>query len=490
MRGKAIICFGCLIICFALCWVSCKRWPLEQKKRMISPLQFGLNEAKTGADCYYVLQRTHNEAYRLGVGVSYSGVKELFLEIPKDAQSLPLTSFTDFAGVSLIVKNTQKDFFLFSMSNKVTSVDLNGEEIDGRDFTINPVMKSGKKLLVIKDKTPWVENRIGYNYGATRKDVMLVENGRGGNATVQSYCTSASSPECYYCEVNPYPKIVKNIVFQRAGGSTKKTYLIMAENQYNVKLSNVDITTPDGSGLYGDKAIYMLNCVDVTLDGISINGTYSLPKRFGYGVSLDNIYNLQVKNMYARANWGVFGNNNVNKAMLQDCDINRFDIHCYGKDVSFENCSFVDFYNQFSSMYGLISFKRCTFTRFTPVLIEGTYNAHTGFDIVFEDCTFNLDKDHTSIFSIFGMSKIENSRPELKERCLPNISMLECRVNVPNGVEKWSIYNTSKMNGYDGAFSYISKVIVKRLSTNAKPETMNVFSKYVNTKNEVRIVIA
>lgn len=457
---------------------------------MISPLQFGLNEAKTGLDCYYVLQRTHNEAYRLGVGVSYSGVKELFLEIPKDAQSLPLTSFTDFAGVSLIVKNTQKDFFLFSMSNKVTSVDLNGEEIDGRDFTMNPVMKSGKKLLVIKDKTPWVENRIGYNYGATRKDIMLVENGRGGNATVQSYCTSASSPECYYCEVNPSPKIVKNIVFQRASSSTKKTYLIMAENQYNVKLSNVDITTPDGSGLYGDKAIYMLNCVDVTLDGITINGTYSLPKRFGYGVSLDNIYNLQVKNMYARANWGVFGNNNIHKAMLQNCDINRFDVHCYGKDVSFENCSFVDFYNQFSSMYGLISFKRCTFTRFTPVLIEGTYNAHTGFDIVFEDCTFNLDKDHTSIFSIFGMSKIENSRPELKESCLPNISMLECRVNVPNGVEKWSIYNTSKMNGYDGAFSYISKVIVKRLSTNAKPETMNVFSKYVNTKNEVRIVIA
>jgi hypothetical protein len=234
----------------------------------------------------------------------------------------------------------------------------------------------------------------------------------------------------------------------------------------------------------------MLNCVDVTLDGISINGTYSLPKRFGYGVSLDNIYNLQVKKMYARANWGVFGNNNVNKAILQDCDINRFDIHCYGKDVSFENCSFVDFYNQFSSMYGLISFKHCTFTRFTPVLIEGTYNAHTGFDIVFEDCTFNLDKDHTSIFSIFGMSKKENSRPELKESCLPNISMLECRVNVPDGVEKWCIYNTSKMNGYEGAFSYISKVIVKRLSTNAKPETMNVFSKFVNTKNEVRIVIA
>ena len=489
MRGKAIICFGCLIICLALCGVSCKRWPLEQKNRMINPLQFGLNEAKTGTDRYYVLQRAHNEAYRLGVGVSYSGVKELFLEIPKDAQSLPLTSFTDYAGVSLIVKNTQKDFFLFSMVNKVTSVDLNGEEIDSLDFTMNPVMKSGKKLLVIKDKTPWVENRIGYDYGATRKDIMLVENGRGGNATVQSYCTSASSPECYYCEVNPSPKIVKNIVFQRASGSTKKTYLIMAENQYNVKLSNADITTPDGSGLYGDKAIYMLNCVDVTLDGITINGTYSLPKRFGYGVSLDNIYNLQVKNMYARANWGVFGNNNVNKAMLQNCDINRFDIHCYGKDVSFEKCSFVDFYNQFSSVYGELYFRSCTFTSFFPILMEYSYNAYTGFDLVFENCAFNLDKKHNCIVYLPNFTKKENSRQELGKKCLPNVTMQDCQVNVTDGLKKWYIYNIKNVDGYEGSFQHISKVTLKRLSSTVESTDMAVFSKSVNTINEVRVII-
>lgn len=453
---------------------------------MISPLQFGLNEAKTGVDCYYVLQKTHNEAYRLGVGVSYSGVKELFLEIPKDAQSLPLTSFTDFAGVSLIVKNTQKDFFLFSMSNKVTSVDLNGEEIDGRDFTLNPILKSGRKLLVIKDKTPWVENRIGYNYGATRKDIMLVENGLGGNATVQSYCTSASSPECYYCEVNPSPKIVKNVVFQRASGSTKKTYFIMAENQYNVKLSNVDITTPDGSGLYGDKAIYMLNCVDVTLDGITINGTYSLPKRFGYGVSLDNIYNLQVKNMFARANWGVFGNNNVHKAMLQNCDINRFDIHCYGKDISFEDCDFVNLYNQFSSVYGLISFTNCNFSNFTPILMGRSYNAYTAYDVRFEECTFNLDKKHNSIINFSGFTTEENKRPELKEKCLPNVTMSDCRVNLAEGMKKWYVYNTQKTKDYEGRFSHISEVRIEGLSTNGGSATMEIFSKNIETVNKVQ----
>lgn len=469
--------------------LSCKRWPLEQKNRMISPLQFGLNEAKTGADRYYVLQRAHNEAYRLGVGVSYSGIKELFLEIPKDAQSLPLTDYTDFAGVSLKVENTQKDFFLFSMSKKLTSVNVNGEEIDSRDFTMNPVMKSGKKLLIIKDKTLWVENRIGYNYGATRKDIMLVENGLGGNASVQGYSTPASCPECYYCEVDPSPKIVKNIDFQRTSNSTKKTYLIKVENQYNVKLSNVNVTTPDGSGLYGDKAIYMLNCVDVTLDDITINGTYSLPKKFGYGVSVDNIYDFHVGSMFARAHWGVFGNNNVQKALLKDCDINRFDIHCYGKDVRFENCSFVDIYNQFSSVYGELYFRNCTFTSFFPILMEYSYNAYTGFDLVFENCTFNLDKNHNCIVYLPSFTKMENSRQELGKKCLPNVTMQDCRVNATDGLKKWYIYNIKNADGYEGSFHHISKVTLKRLSSNVESTEMAVFNKNVNTINEVRVII-
>lgn len=230
----------------------------------------------------------------------------------------------------------------------------------------------------------------------------------------------------------------------------------------------------------------MLNCVDVTLDGITINGTYSLPKRFGYGVFLDNIYNLQVKNMYARANWGVFGNNNIHKAILQNCDINRFDIHCYGKDVSFENCNFVDFYNQFSSLYGVVSFNNCSFTKFTPLLIEGTYNALTAFDVVFENCRINLDENHSALFTIFGFNKQENSRPELKEKCLPNITLRNCQVNVADGMKKWYVYNTQKTNDYEGRFSNISEVKIEGLSTNGGSATMEVFSKNIETVNKVQ----
>ena len=476
-----------IIVCVVLCAISCIRIPISRTNKTINPLQFGLKEASTGVERYYVLQKTHKEALKLGIGVSYAGIKEIILDIPFDAKPIPLTFYTDFAGVTLNVKNTQKNLCLFSLSDKMTPVEVEGGEIDNKDFSQNTILKAGRKLLVISDKTPWVENRIGYNYGATRKDVMLLEDGKSENGPVQSYCTQASHPYGHYCEVVASKKVIKNITFLRNCNSTKKTYFIKVENQYNVELSDISITTPEGSGLYADKAIQIVNCVDVSLEEVTINGTYSLSKQYGYGVAMDNIYNLHVKAMYARANWGVFGNNNIHKAILQNCDINRFDIHCYGKDVRFEDCNFVDYYNQFSSIYGEVVFDNCTFTEFTPVLMEGTYNAFTAFDIVFEDCTFYLDKNHTSVFTIYGFNKQENSRPELKQKCLPNITMQDCRINVVDGLKRWFVYNTEKTNGYEGCFSYISKVNIKGLSTNGQNVDMSVFSRNIKTINKVQI---
>lgn len=486
-----------VLVSLAVFLTSCNNTRvLRSSIRTINPSQYGLNEAKTGEERYYVLQRTHIEAERLGVGVSYAGIKEIQLEIPQGAKSLPLTHYTDFAGVTLQVENKQKNFSLFSLSSELMPVTVDGKEIDSCDFSNHQVLSSGTKLLVIEDKTPWVENRIGHDYGATRRDIMLVKNGKSGNSPVQSYGTSSSSPKGSYCNVDVSEKIViKNIKFNRANTSTKKTYFVKIENQCNVELSNITINTPEGSGLYADKAIGISNCIHVVIADVSINGTYSLleksedSKRFGYGISLNNTYDVDVYNMYARANWGVFGNSNVHKAFLKDCDINRFDIHCYGKDIRFEDCNFVSLYNQFSSVYGLISFKNCTFTNFTPILMGHSYNAYTAYNVRFEKCTFNLDKKHNSIISFSGFTTEENKRPELKEKSLPNVTMLDCRVNLVEGMKKWYVYNTQKTNDYEGRFSHISEVRIKGLSTNRKPATMEVFSKNIETVKEMQLQI-
>lgn len=456
--------------------------------KTVNPTQFGLKKAKTGEERFYVLQRTHEEACRRGIGVSYAGIKDIYIVIPSNPKSIPLGSYTDFANVTFTVENKKKDFSLFLLSDSLTSVEVKGKEIDKHDFSRNPVLKKGNKLLVIEDMTPWVENRIGYNYGATREDIMIVKGGKCEHGPVQSYCTSASSPACSYREVDvSAKKIIKNTVFNRTKNSSHKTRFVTVKNQYNVELSNITINTPEGSGLYGDKAIHIINCSDVVFANIAINGTYSLPDRYGYGITLKNTYNVKFYNLYARGNWGVFGNNNVHRAFLKNCDINRFDIHCYGKDISFEDCSFVDLYNQFSSVYGLISFKNCTFTSFTPVLLGHSYNAYTEFDVRFEKCSFNLDKNHNSIVRFSGFTKQENSRPELKKKNLPNVTMIDCAVNMPKGLKKWYVYHTARAKEYEGSFGNVSKVVIEGLSSPKEGKKMEIFSTNVKTVNKIKV---
>ena len=488
VRKRIIMPMLFLLVCTAVISYSCTTTRQCWVNHAISPLQFGINDAKTGEERYFVLLGTHEEAQRLGVGVSYDGIKNIELAIPTGAKSIPLTNYTDFAGVTIRVENNQKGLYLFTLSADLNPVSVSGEEIDSKDYGNNPTLFAGHKLLVITDKTPWVEKRKGHDYGAIRRDIMLVKHGRGSNDPVQCYCTNTTVPECYYCDVSGVPKIVfKNVKFERTATSTQKTNLVKIENHYGVELSKITINTPDGTGLYGDRAVYIVNCMDVKLSDITINGTYSLPGAYGYGISLDNVYDFRVDNLYARANWGVFGNNNVNRAYLKNCDFNRFDIHCYGRDVSFENCNFVDLYNQFSSVYGNVSFKNCTFNRFRPILIESSYNAYTAFDVTFEGCVFNFDKEHFSVVDFSGFGKEINTRPELRDKCLPNVTMRDCRINLTDGQKKWYVYNTKKIKDYIGRFSHISKVLIEGVSINGDASSFDIFSKKIETEKEVEL---
>lgn len=488
MRGISFSCLVLLCIITLLSVSGCRIIPKHSVKCAVNPLQYGLNEAKTGEDRYLVLLRTHQEAQRLGVSVSYDGIKRIDLSIPSNAKPIPLTHNTDFAGVIIRVDNRQKGLYLFSLSTKLTPVAVGGKEIDNGDFSNNPILSTGSKLLVITDKNPWVDNRRGHDYGATRKDIMLVSKRKGGNPTVQSYCTKASSPECYYCDVDESVKTVfKNVTLERTATSTEKTNLVRIENQCNVELKSITINTPEGTGLSRDRAVFIANCVNVSLSDITINGTYSLTGTYGYGVSLDNIYNLRVNNMFARANWGVFGNNNINKAVLTNCDINRFDIHCYGKDISFKKCNFVDLFNQLASVYGEVTFTDCIFTGFKPILIASSYNSYTAFEAKFENCVFNFDENHCSVIDFSGFEKEINTRPELQEKCLPNVTIKNCRVNMIDGCKKWYVYNTKKTKGYEGRFSYLSKVVIEGVEMDDKALVMEVFSKKVQTTNKVAL---
>lgn len=422
----------------------------------INPRQYGLDKAANGVEACQVLQRCHADAVRKGATVSYKGIDTLKIEIPQGFTSIPLTEKVDFAGVTIIIENKTKDCYLFAKNSSLAEVNILGSEIDSGNFKRNKNLQSGHFLLIIEDAEPWC-GRNGYVSKVKRKDAMIVKGGISSNLPISSYSSPVSKPQGWYRSIDSHKKTIRNLIFVRTQNSTYNTNCLKIENQYNIELKNITIQTPEDSVKYGDKAIHIENCVDVVLNDITINGTYSQLREYGYGISLFNIANLKVYRMYGRGNWGVFGTHCLNNVMLTNCDINRFDIHCYGRDVRAKGCMFNDLYNQFSSMYGAITFNKCEFKNFIPLLIESSYNAYTPFDVVWENCTFHLDKKNNYIMTLFGVPEPYNSRLELRRKCLPNITIQNSRVVLADDVDKWYLIQTGGVK-YQDSFDYISSV--------------------------------
>ena len=147
----------------------------------ISPLSLGLNECQTPTDRYRVLLRTHQEALAQNTQVDYSGISELHIEIPKDAVSIPLSQNTDFKGLKLYVTNRNKDLYLFTLERRILPIDISKDEFVSGRYLQRPEFKQNLNLLVIEDQTLWVNNRKGYSYGATRKDLILINHGVAEN---------------------------------------------------------------------------------------------------------------------------------------------------------------------------------------------------------------------------------------------------------------------------------------------------------------------
>lgn len=404
-------------------------------KRDLSPNDFGLTRARSGEERFRILYKTHTAAVAAGVNVSYAGIKRIDLEIPQDAVSIPLTEKNDFAGVEFRVHNTKKNFCLFIYSPKSTAVTVSKRDIDRGDFRSYSQLARGRVLLAVSDEKPWVENREGYKYGHVRKDILLLKNGLAQNKTVMPYNNSNSSHSCAFYPMRINGMTVSNVSLQRSENSTFKTYLMNVSGVDGLKLENVSIHTPENQG-ESDVAITIKDCTNVTFEKVRIDGTYSRSDHSGYGVSMNNIWNFKVRKMYGHGNWGVFGTNNVNVASFEDSDINRFDIHCYGRDVSFKNVTFRDKYNQFASVFGTISFEGCTFIDFRPIVNGPSYNAYVEYDVVMKDCVIRQSQGKVVLIDEGYIDNRVNSRLELSHRCLPNIDISNLTIQVGEEVQK------------------------------------------------------
>lgn len=436
---------------------------LLKSQIVLNPKNFGLSSDNTGIDNYNILYECHKRAKEIGANISYSGIDSVLLDIPLNATPIPLTNQVDFTGVILKVRNNSKSHWLFDMVNPSRPSSLIWQDIEKGD--VNGIKNA---LLIVKDEEPWVKERKGYGAGHTRMDLLYIKGGKIQNNTIYPYNSSLSKPVVYISEVDNKKKNIRNISIIRDEESKFITRCFRIVNQNNVTLSNISLITPESS-LSGDGAIMIENCSNVTMDNIKIDGTYSQYNKYGYGISLYNVWNVVCKHIRADGKWGIFGNFNVNRILLDNCDINRFDIHCYGKDVTMKKCIIRRLYNQISSVFGKVVFDSCIFDQAIPLLIESSYNAYTPFDVEWNNCIFYLDKKHNYLLTLFGVPDDMNERFELANKCLPNISVINSNVYLDNIVEQWYLIDTGGLR-FRGVFDNISNITMKGVKVHGSPK--------------------
>lgn len=387
----------------------------------LSPYMFGFRPNQ--ADSYSEIYLTHLAAKELGTSISYNGIKEVNIRVSAGFESIPLTGQDDFCGAVFHITNTQStgSYILFTLTGE--------EDIVPNSIILDNVRNGNYSLdnnkqytLFVKDTKLWTARR-----GATsaedryREDVICIRNNKAINYPCTTYGTDVSI-ECTLMEDKPYQRYLRNLTAIREDGIGMIKF-ISIEYCSNMEISNVTLNTFKGNNTpkNGDNAFIMKHCALFNITNMNINNVYSVSGS-GHGYELDTVYHIVYDNITGYDNnWGIFGANNVNDVAVYNSNINRFDVHCYGRDIKFYNCTFTgNKYNQFSGMYGIISFEDCIFgSQFVPYLQEGTYNAYTFHELIFRNCQLYSNRG----LYLYGFEKATNPRSELADKYLPSIRM-------------------------------------------------------------------
>lgn len=454
--------------------------------KTLNPLQFGLREARNGEERFEILRKCHATAIIIGADVSYQGIDTIYLEITPKAGTIPLSERTDFAGVKVIVRNNSHDMHLFRMESKTEEIDIDKRKLK-KGTLLSSLRKEPHALLLVEDKTPWVNERKGYGHAVYRKDMLLLHNGVIQNDPVTDYNSKQSKPSGSLCPVNGRKKYVRNVCFVRDEDSKYKTRLVDFVFQYNVELSNVETITPDNDVMYGDAIISFHDCCKSLVRDVKIRGSYSQILKYGYGITISGNYDITIDRMYGHAKWGIFYMDNTQKVVLKNSDVNRFDCHCYGRDFKIDNTILSNSPSAYSSMYGDFVFTHCTFNDTDPVGLRQEYNANTPFNIYFKHCVFNVSKKHDCFVRINGLINEDANRVELLEKNLPNISVTDCKITLLDDIKDFYFFVTGDI-AYKGLINNLSFITVKGLKLSKKCR-VDISNRPIQTKDSLKVII-
>lgn len=408
--------------------------------------------ANDGVELYNALQTIHGLARTAGDSVTYPSGATLNITIPSSASSILLSPNTDFNNCEFRVTNTTNtkvDLFSLEPDNTILPTVTIVKSLLRKNAMVygsNSELSITPKLIIVKDQTPWTYRTEGGNtpVSVERKDVLYVTGNMVQNDPISTYDNNDSSPTCEWVNVSTAQKTFKNIVFIRTNTSNAVTNLLNVNYQYNVLIENVDVYIQNytDNGIYNDECIKINNSAKIEMNNVTIDRTYSATNHWGYGIRLLNVWDTSISNLIAyKPEKGVMGNENVNGLTVEYSNLNRVDVHCYGRDITCTNCTFRNtsnlyhIYNRVSSFFGKFCFINCTFDEFLPMRLDSDYNAFTPFDLVLDNCTLNVRQNSFHcLLSVDTIDDASNSRSELQQKCLPNIVVKNFHLNIPSSV--------------------------------------------------------
>ena len=142
----------------------------------MNPINFGILNCKTGIERFYALSRCHTEALQKGSTVSYQGIDSLYIEIPNDGCTIPLTCNTDFCNVRICVMNNVKDMSLFTLSKEMEYITIEPSKLR-KGAIINQLTNNELCLISITDSNPWIKERLGFGHAVYRSDILVIKKG-------------------------------------------------------------------------------------------------------------------------------------------------------------------------------------------------------------------------------------------------------------------------------------------------------------------------
>ena len=374
-----------------------------------------------------------------------------------------------------------------------SDIHITKSDIDTGNFRHIPELAHGKKLLKVDDLKEWTHRSAlgAEESNFMREDIFLIEDGIAINKPIAPYDTPTTAIKYEYCDVaDEQPIVMENLTFLRDPDSREVFGLINLAWQNDVTFRNIHIgfykAPTSVYPISKDTVFNIYYSTNVTFEDITVDQTFSKPRESGYAFYMQALYNITFRNCTAFGNWGVIGSFDLNRVYLSNCRLNRFDIHCYGRDVRCTNCTFENTltyvnnqgvlvdnpnrYNQFSSFYGTLHYQKCTFNNFYPVLLEPSYHTYTGFDIVMEDCAMTPNPVSAIVLAGF-LERGGKRRSEFHKTCWPNIHIIKANmINLTSDKILYLFYlNESPVNPQAMTIGYISELSITTEESSPKP---------------------